>query len=109
MYTALSLIMIGCQFSGTRKKRTGIEDDYLDMTLVDDIKSAWFGRTPVPRMVINQLNHRFELRMAELDREVLKELANILESRDRHIWVIRMLALFLLLATREIDIGRNIF
>jgi hypothetical protein len=44
MYTALSLIMIGCQFSGTRKERTGIEDDYLDMTLVDDIKSAWFGR-----------------------------------------------------------------
>jgi hypothetical protein len=101
--------MIGCQFSGTKKERTGVEDDYLDMTLVEDIKSAWFGRTPVPRMVTNQLNHRLELRMAELDREVLKELAKILESRERHMWVIGILALFLLLHTREIDAGRNIF
>ena len=109
MYTALCLIMIGCQFSGTRKERTGVEDDYLDMTLVEDTKSAWYGRTPVPRMVTNQLNHWLELRMAELDREILKELAKIFERRKRHMWVIGILALFLLLHTREIDIGRNIF
>jgi hypothetical protein len=53
MYTALCLIMIRCQFSRIRKERTGVEDDYLDMTIVDDIKSAWFGRILVPRMVIN--------------------------------------------------------
>ena len=47
--------------------------------------------------------------MAKLDREVLKELAKILESKERYIWVIGILALFLLLYTREINIGRNIF
>ena len=52
--------------------------------------------------------HRLELRMAELDHEVLKELANILESGERHMWVFGMLALFLLLH-REIDAGRNTF
>jgi hypothetical protein len=109
MYSALCLIMIGWQFSGTRKERTGIEDDYLDMTAVKDIKSAWFGRTPVPRMITNQLTHRLELRMAVLDCQILEEVSNILECRERHMWVIGMLALFLLLHTREIDAGRNIF
>jgi hypothetical protein len=52
MYTAICLIMAGCKFSGTRKERTGIEDDYLDMTRVEDRVSAWFGHVPVPRMVI---------------------------------------------------------
>jgi hypothetical protein len=101
--------MIGPQFSGTRKERTGIEDDYLDMTRVEDRNSAWFGRTPVPRIVINQLNHRLELRMAELDSKILEEVSDMLESRERHMWAIRIRALFLLLHTRELNIGRNIF
>lgn len=109
MYSALCLIMIGCQFSGTRKERTGVEDDYLDMDVVEDVKSAWFRRRPVPRMITNQLTHRLELRIAELDRQILKEVSGILERRERHMWLIGMLALFLLLHIREIDAGRNIF
>jgi len=99
----------GCQFSGTRKERTGIEDDYLDMTRVEDRNSAWFGDIPVPRMVANQVNHRLELRMAELDSEIMEEVVDILETGERHMWLIGILASFLVLNIRELDAGRNIF
>ena len=74
----------GCQFSRIRKERTGIEDDYLDMTRVGDRASAWFGHIPVPRMVTNQINHGFELRMAELNSKILEEVLDILETREHH-------------------------
>ena len=101
--------MTGPQFSGTRKERTGVDDDYLDMTKVEDRDSAWFGCTPVPRMITNQINHRLELRIGELDSEILKEVAKLLERRERHMWVIGILTCFLLLHTRELDTGRTIF
>jgi hypothetical protein len=47
--------------------------------------------------------------MAELDSKILEEVSDMLESRERHMWAIRIRALFLLLHTRELDIGRNIF
>ncbi len=111
MYTALRLMMIGWQFSGKRKKRTGIEDDYLEMAKVDNRDSAWFDRIPVPRMVTNQLNHRLELRMAELDSKILQDANGMLQTREQehHTWVVGTLALFLVLHIRELDAGRNIF
>jgi hypothetical protein len=111
MYTALRLMMIGWQFSGKRKKRTGVEDDYLGMAKVENIDSAWFDRIPVPRMVTNQLNHRLELRMAELDSKILQDADGMLQTRkqEHHTWVVGTLALFLVLHIRELDAGRNIF
>lgn len=109
MYTALRLMMIGWRFSGKRKSRTGIEDDYLGMAKVENRDSAWFGRIPVPRMVTNQLDHRLELRMAELDSKILKDADNMLKARGHHMWVVGTLAIFLVLHIRELDAGRNIF
>jgi hypothetical protein len=109
MYTALRLMMKGCQFSGQRKKRTGLDDDYLGMARIEDIDSAWFGCIPIPRMVTNQVNHRLELRMKELDSEILKDADDLLQTKKQHAWVVITLAIFLVLHIRELDAGRNIF
>jgi hypothetical protein len=109
MYTALRLMMKGCQFSGKRKKRTGLDDDYLGMAKIEDTDSAWFGCIPIPRMVANQVNHRLELRMKEIDSEILKDADDLLQTKKQHAWVVGTLALFLVLHIRELDAGRNIF
>ena len=75
-------MIIGCKLSEQRKKRTGIEDDYLDMTVVEETDSAWFGRRAVPCIVTNRLNHRLGLRMAELNSRVLKDTEESLDSKD---------------------------
>lgn len=98
MYTALRLIIIGCQFSGL---------ETLGMAVVDDPLSAWCGHIPVPRMVKNQVNHLLELRMVELDRKITDALSRL--PRDRRLWIVGTLAVFLLLHIRELDAGRNIY
>ncbi|KAK4119953.1 hypothetical protein N657DRAFT_580811 [Parathielavia appendiculata] len=98
MYTALRLIVIGCQFSGL---------ETLGMAVVDNPVSAWYGHIPVPRMVKNQVNHLLELRMIELDREITGALSRL--SRDRRQWIVGTLAVFLLLHIRELDAGRIIY
>jgi hypothetical protein len=60
-------------------------------------------------MVTNQLNHLFELEMARLDSMILKGVQDILQKREKHMWVVGTLALFLLLYIRDVDTGRNIF
>ena len=60
-------------------------------------------------MVQNQLGHLLELKMIELDREILKALQDVLEEKSRKMWVVATLAVFLLLHIRELDAGRNIF
>ena len=81
----------------------------LGMTVVRNRNSAWYGITPIPRMVQNQLGHLLELKMIELDREILKALQDVLEEKSRKMWVVATLAVFLLLHIRELDAGRNIF
>jgi hypothetical protein len=102
-------MMKGCQFSRKRKKRTGLDNDYLGMAKIEDTDSAWFGCIPIPRMVANQVNHRLELRMKELDSEILKHADDLLQTKKQHAWVVGTLALFLVLHIRELDAGRNIF
>lgn len=109
MYTALRLMMMGWQFSGKRKERTGVEDDYLGMPIVEEKNSAWFGRRAVPRMVTNQLNHKLELMMAELDSKILKDVEDLLESAEHHMWLVGTLSMFLLLHIRELDAARNFY
>lgn len=100
MYTTLRLIKIKWKFSG---------DESLGMTAIEDRDSAWYGIKPVPRMVQNQLGHLLELNMIDLDRKILRAVQALLEKRERRMWVVVTLAVFLLLHTREIDAGRNIF
>lgn len=90
-------MIIGCKFSEQRKKRTGIEDDYLDITIVKETDPVWFGRRAVPCIVTNQLNHRVELRIIELNSRVLKDTKELPDSKDCHLWPVGILAVFLLL------------
>ena len=100
MYTALRLIANGWHFAGS---------DTLGMSTIQDRTSAWYGLTPVPRMVTNQLNHLLELEMIRLDRKILKSVHELLEKPHRRKWLFGTLAVFLLLHVRELDAGRNIY
>ncbi|KAH6714551.1 hypothetical protein BKA61DRAFT_723325 [Leptodontidium sp. MPI-SDFR-AT-0119] len=91
---------IGWHFAGPEK---------LGMSLVDDEASPWYGITPVPRMLQNQLNHQLELKMAELDEKIMKNIMTIMKKAERKNWLTGTLALFFLLHIREIDAGRNFF
>ena len=79
------------------------------MAPVKEMDSLWEGSKPVPRMVQNQLDHRLELNMVDLDRRILKEAGKILERRERRSWLIAVLAFFIILHIREIDAARNIY
>ena len=100
MYTALCLMMKGWAFSG---------NETLGLGKVEDEASAWNGTEPVSRMVTNQLNHLLELEMGRLDGMILDSLKTMMESRERHMWVVVTFTVFLLLHIRELDAGRIIF
>ncbi|OAA60577.1 hypothetical protein SPI_05701 [Niveomyces insectorum RCEF 264] len=102
MYATLHLLRKGWQFAGDETLGMGVG-------LVQDTQSAWFGRLTVPRMVQNQLGHALELHMAKLDRSILDAVHKLMEKRDRTMWVVTTLAVFLLLHIRELDAGRNIY
>jgi hypothetical protein len=104
MYTSLILIMVECQFVDD-----GDERETLGMPTVEDRDSAWYGSTPVPRMIRNQLGHLLELNMIRLNREVKKGLLKMAQKKDRKMWIVEFLAAFILAHTEEVDAGRNIF
>lgn len=79
------------------------------MTPVTDATSPWYGITLIPRMVQNQLNHKLELRIIELDEKILRQCNRMLRKRARRQWMVLVLVFFLLLHVREIDTARNIF
>lgn len=79
------------------------------MSPVDSEASPWYGITPVPRVLQNQLNHQMELKMAELDEKITKNIMTIMKKAERKNWLTGTLALFFLLHVREIDAGRNFF
>ena len=93
-------MMIKWQLSG---------DESLGMAVIEDRDSAWYGIKPVPRMIQNQLGHLLEMNMIDLDRKILKGVQALMEQRERRMWVVVTLAVFLLLHIREVDAGRNIF
>jgi len=100
MYTTLRLLSIGWQFSG---------NESLGMVTVEERGSAWYGIKPVPRMIQNQLDHLLELNMIKLDWGTLKRVQHMMELRERRMWLVVTLAIFLLLHIREIDAGRVIY
>lgn len=99
MYTTLRLMRIKWKFSG---------DESLGMATVEYRDSPWYGIKPIPRMIQNQLGHLLEMKLIDLDRKILKVVQDLMEKRDRHIWIVVTLAVFLLLHIRELDAGRNI-
>ena len=79
------------------------------MAVIEDRDSPWYGIKPIPRMIQNQLGHLLELNMVDLDRKILKGAQVLMEKRERRMWVVVTLAVFLLLHVREIDAGRILF
>ncbi|KAI6508394.1 hypothetical protein MCOR10_010916, partial [Pyricularia oryzae] len=100
LYTALCLMSKGCQFLGV---------ETLGMAPVLDSQSAWFGSTPLPRMVQNHISHCLEIHIAKLDAKIMRAVSSIFDKRSRNKWHIATLAVFLLLHVRELDAGRNIY
>ena len=84
-------------------------DENLGMVVIKDQNSSWYGIKPVPRMIQNQLGHLLELTIIDLDKKITKGVQALLEKRERRMWVVTTLAVFLLLHIRELDAGRNIF
>jgi hypothetical protein len=81
----------------------------LGTAAIKDQNSPWYGFKPVPRMMQNQLGHRLEFNLIDLDKKILKAVHNLMEKNDRGSWIVVTLAVFLLLHIRELDAGRNIF
>lgn len=77
------------------------------MDTIEQEGSAWSGIRPVPRMIQNQLGHLLELHMITLDKMILKGIQVMM--RDRKQWAVTTIALAILLHTRELDIGRNLY
>ncbi|KAF5724462.1 hypothetical protein FMUND_759 [Fusarium mundagurra] len=48
-----------------------------------DIPGCWFGKTLLPRLVNQQLDKAFEIRMDELEREILEKLQDTILRGDR--------------------------
>jgi hypothetical protein len=69
-----------------------------------DIPGCWFGKTLLPRLVNQQLDRAFEIRMDELEREILERLQDMILCRDRcTYWCAIFLTTFILLHSLEKD------
>ncbi|KAL2284395.1 hypothetical protein FJTKL_08824 [Diaporthe vaccinii] len=99
LYTTLVLLQRGWR----------LRQPALGMSSIQDESSAWHGAMPAPRMVQNQLGHLLELRMVELDAEILRALHKLIAKRHILNWLEVTLAIFLLLHVRELDAARIIY
>ncbi|KAF5545338.1 hypothetical protein FMEXI_6086 [Fusarium mexicanum] len=69
-----------------------------------DMPGCWFGKTLLPRLVNQQLDKAFEIRMDELEREILERLQDVILRRDRSTyWCAIFLTTFILLHSLEKD------
>ncbi|KAF5614435.1 uncharacterized protein FSUBG_315 [Fusarium subglutinans] len=69
-----------------------------------NIPGCWFGKTLLPRLVNQQLDKAFEIRMDELEREILGRLQDVILRRDRSTyWCAIFLTTFILLHSLEKD------
>ncbi|KAG5761311.1 hypothetical protein H9Q72_010583 [Fusarium xylarioides] len=69
-----------------------------------DIPGCWFGKTLLPRLVNQQLDKAFEIRMDELEQEILEQLQDVILRRDRSThWCAIFLTTFILLHSLEKD------
>ncbi|CVL02378.1 uncharacterized protein FPRN_08069 [Fusarium proliferatum] len=69
-----------------------------------DIPGCWFGKTLLPRLVNQQLDKAFEIRMDELEREILEQLQDMILRGERSTyWCAIFLTTFILLHSLEKD------
>ncbi|KAI1057468.1 hypothetical protein LB505_008982 [Fusarium chuoi] len=69
-----------------------------------NIPGCWFGKTLLPRLVNQQLDRAFEIRMDELEREILEQLQDMILRGERSTyWCAIFLTNFILLHSLEKD------
>jgi hypothetical protein len=78
------------------------------MTVVEDKNSPWYGTTPIPRMISNQLTVALEERIIKIDQWVKRKYNNMLTKRQPLSWIVVILSMFVYAHVRELDAGRNI-
>ena len=100
MYTVIRLMKIKWRFS---------EDESLEMTIIENRDFSWYSIKLVSRMIQNQLGHLLELNIIDLDRKIVKDVQTLMKKRERRMWIVTILAVFILLHVREFDAGRNIY
>ncbi|KAH7111612.1 hypothetical protein EDB81DRAFT_671249 [Dactylonectria macrodidyma] len=101
MLTVLRLLRIGWRFPEGSSETLG-------MTAVDDVNSPWHRIIPVPRTLLNQLNHELELELVQLHKEVLRAIQDMFRNHRRSKLLSATFATFLLLHVLELDAGRLI-
>jgi hypothetical protein len=67
------------------------------------IPGCWHGKTLLPRLVNQELDRALELRMDELEKEILEQLQQAVYSRHRDNWCAIFLTSFILLHSLEKD------
>ncbi|KAF4341301.1 hypothetical protein FBEOM_4774 [Fusarium beomiforme] len=68
------------------------------------IPGCWYGKTLLPRLVNQQLDEAFEIRMDELEKEILEKLQDMVLCRERSkYWCAIFLTTFILLNSLEKD------
>ena len=100
MFTILHLFRLRWDFSS---------NESLGIVTIKEKESVFYGFKHVPCMLWDQLNHTLDLKMMELDTEILKDTQRILEDGKRDMWVIGYLVLFFLLYIQEVYIGRLLY
>ena len=91
LWTANRLLMKGWRFSGR---------DTLGMTMFAD------GSTPAPRVLQNQLDHRLESYIAQVEVHVLTDLQKAMLRTPRNEWINVFIVVVIILHVRERDIWR---
>lgn len=81
-------------------------DETLRMTPISNPTSPLHGKTPLPRVLSNQLDHLLERRIWQAERHLLSELQRRILSRKRDEWLRIYLSLTLLLNALERDTWR---
>lgn len=68
-----------------------------------NVHGYWRGKTMLPRLVNQELDREFELRMNRLEREILEKLQDMIFRHDRGRWTSMFLTIFIFLHGLERD------
>ncbi|KAI5801776.1 hypothetical protein DFH27DRAFT_482070 [Peziza echinospora] len=94
LWTTHQLLLKGASIAG---------DETLRMTPISNPTSAMNGKTPLPRVLSNQLDHLLERRIWQAERQLLSELQRRILSRKREEWLRVYFCLAVFLNTLERD------
>jgi len=97
LWTTHQLLLKGAAITG---------EENLQMTPINNPTSSLNGKTPLPRVLSNQLDHLLERRIWQAERQLLSELQRRILSRKREEWLRVYFCLAIVLNTLERDTWR---